>query len=186
VLRGDPLPATDTTVLMGHVLSYLPGEHATGQALTAITRALQPGGLLTLGICDLAHERPGPARRAARRQRARGLLGDHHPVLPARGNQAVRHMTTFLRNGESSWRRDDQTHRNVLIDTTRVPALLAAEGIQAHAASASGTEELPTGLRVLTGQHTAQPADTQATRPSSSKPPSRHDRMMLSHQHEPP
>ena len=66
-----------------------------------------------------------------------------------------RQITTFVRSQDGSWRRDDETHPNVLIDTARVPALLAAEGIQVKVASAFGTEQLPTGLRVLIGQRTA-------------------------------
>lgn len=49
----------------------------------------------------------------------------------------------------------DETHHNVLIDTSRVAALLAAKGVQAEVASACGTEELPSGLRVLIWQRTA-------------------------------
>jgi hypothetical protein len=52
----------------------------------------------------------------------------------------VRRITTFVRSGDGSWRRDDETHHNVLIDTARVPALLVAEGIQVTVASAFGTE----------------------------------------------
>jgi hypothetical protein len=53
------------------------------------------------------------------------------------------------------WRRDDETHHNVLIDTARVPVLLAAEGVQVTVASAFGTEQLPTGLCVLIGRRAA-------------------------------
>jgi hypothetical protein len=70
--------------------------------------------------------------------------------LPA-PNRFVRQITTFVRNGDTSWRRDDETHHNVLVDAVRLPALLAAEGVQAKVAVAFGTEQLPTGLRVLTG-----------------------------------
>ena len=30
----------------------------------------------------------------------------------------VRDITTFLRNDDGSWRRDDERHENVLLDTT--------------------------------------------------------------------
>jgi hypothetical protein len=59
-----------------------------------------------------------------------------------------------VRSQDGSWRRDGETHHNVLIDTTRAPLLLAAEGVQVKVASAFGTEQLPTGLRVLIGQRT--------------------------------
>ena len=60
-------------------------------------------------------------------------------------------MTTFVRDDDGSWRRDDERHDNVLIDTNRVPALLATYGVVAHVADSFGSEELPTGLRTLIG-----------------------------------
>jgi hypothetical protein len=67
----------------------------------------------------------------------------------------VRQITTFVPNDDGSWRRDDERHHNMLIDTARVPTLLAAEGIDVQVASAFGTEQLPTGLRVLIGRRAA-------------------------------
>ena len=58
----------------------------------------------------------------------------------------------------------------MLIDTARVPALLAAEQVQVTVSSAFGTEQLPTGLRVLIGRHTAQPTGTVATGQSHQPP----------------
>jgi len=153
VLPHDPLPLVDAVVSVGHVLSYLPDEHAIGQALTAIARALRPGGLLAIDICDLAY---GQARHNA--PPAARVLDDWAIItrfsLPA-PNRFVRQITTFVRGQDGSWRRDDETHHNVLIDTARVPALMAAEGVQVEVASAFGTEQLPTGLCVLIGQRTA-------------------------------
>ena len=60
-----------------------------------------------------------------------------------------------MRSQDGSWRRDGETHHNVLIDTSGVPALLAAEGVQVRLASAFGTEQMPTGLRVLIGRRAA-------------------------------
>ena len=153
VLPGDPLPQADAVVSVGHVLNYLPDEHAIDQALTAIARALRPGGLVAIDICDLAY---GQARRGAP---AAASVSDDWAIitefsLPA-PNQFVRRITTFVRGDDGSWRRDDETHHNVLIDTSGVPALLAAEGVQVRLASAFGTEQMPTGLRVLTGRRAA-------------------------------
>jgi len=152
VLPRDPLPRADAVVSVGHVLSYLPDEHAIDQALTAIARALRPGGLLAIDICDLAYSRARHDEPPAAR------VDDDWAIitrfsLPA-PDRFVRQITTFVRNGDGSWRRDDEMHHNVLTDTTRLPALLAAEGIQATVASAFGTEQLPAGLRVLIGQRT--------------------------------
>ncbi len=153
VLPGDVLPPADAVVSAGHVLSYLPDEHAIDQALTAIARALRPGGLFAIDICDLAY---GQARHdappAARVHDDWAIITRFQ--LPAPG-RFVRQITTFVRASDGSWRRDDETHHNVLIDTARVPALLAAEGVQVTVASAFGTEQLPTGLRVLIGRRAA-------------------------------
>jgi len=150
VLPDDPLPAADAVVSVGHVLSYLPDEHAIGRALTAIARALRPGGLFAIDICDLEY---GQARHNAPNV---GQVHDDWAIitqfsLPA-PNLFVRQITTFVRGGDGSWRRDDERHHNVLIDTALVPALLAAEGVQVTMASAFGTERLPAGLRVLIGR----------------------------------
>ena len=153
VLPRDPLPRADAVVSVGHVLSYLPDEHAIDQALTAIGRALRPGGLLAIDICDLAY---GKARHdappAARVHDDWAIITRFSLPAPSR---FVRQITTFVRSQDGSWRRDDETHHNVLIDTARVPALLAADGIQAEVTSAFGAEQLPTGLQVLIGQRTA-------------------------------
>jgi SAM-dependent methyltransferase len=140
-LPGDPLPEADAVVSVGHVLNYLPDEHAIDQALTAIARALRPGGLFAVDICDLGY---GQARRDA--PPATQVHDDWAIIarfsLPAPG-RFVRQITTFVRDGDGSWRRDDETHHNVLIDTARVPALLAAEGVQVTVAPRSEPSNCP-------------------------------------------
>jgi SAM-dependent methyltransferase len=153
VLPGDPLPSADAVVSAGHVLSYLPDEHAIDQALIAIARALRPGGLFAIDICDLTY---GQARHhappTAHVHDDWALIARFSQPTPTR---FIRHITTFLPNSDGTWRRDDETHHNVLIDTARIPTLLAAEGVQVTVASAFGTEQLPAGLHVLIGQRTA-------------------------------
>jgi hypothetical protein len=61
-------------------------------------------------------------------------------------------MTTFVRNDDGTWRRDDEHHSNVLVDTGRLPEVLAGEGVDAEVRSSFGTEVLPVGLRVLVGR----------------------------------
>jgi hypothetical protein len=61
-------------------------------------------------------------------------------------------MTTFVRNDDGSWRRDDERHDNVLIDTAKIPPLLAAEGLQVEVRSSFGDEKLPAGLRTVIGR----------------------------------
>jgi hypothetical protein len=60
-------------------------------------------------------------------------------------------MTTFVRTGEL-WRRDDETHDNVLVDTERIPKLLARRGVEAEIKPAFGDETLSTGLVAVVGR----------------------------------
>jgi hypothetical protein len=57
-----------------------------------------------------------------------------------------------MRNDDGSRRRDDEPRDTVLIDTARVPGLLAGEGVEVRVTSAFGTERLPTGLAVPVGR----------------------------------
>ena len=60
-------------------------------------------------------------------------------------------MTTFVRNPDGSWRRDDEHHDNVMVDVARVPELLAAEGVEVQVHRSFGIEELPVGLYAIVG-----------------------------------
>jgi SAM-dependent methyltransferase len=149
-LPDDPLPPADAVVSVGHVLSYLPDERAITAALTAIARALRPGGLIAIDICDLSY---GQDRRGSP---PLGRVGEDWAVittasLPA-PDRFTREITVFIRNDDGSWRRDDERHDNVLTDTAGVPGLLAGYGVEVTVASAFGAEQLPSGLAVLIGR----------------------------------
>jgi SAM-dependent methyltransferase len=155
VLPDDPIPAADAIVSVGHVLNYLPDEGAIDQALVAAATALRPGGVLALDLCDLDY--------AATRQGAPDYVRvtDDWAIVtrfsipaPAR---FVREMVVFVRNdGDGSWRRDDERHENVLVDTARVPDLLAAHGVEAvvgdRFGAAPADEPLPFGMRTIVGR----------------------------------
>jgi SAM-dependent methyltransferase len=149
VLPDDPVPAADAIVSVGHVLSYLPDETAIDRALVAAAEALRPDGVLAIDICDVEW---GEARRDAP---SLGRVGDDWAIVtefsvPA-PNRFVRQMAVFVRNDDRSWRRDDERHDNVLVDTARLPALLAEHGVVADVRLSFGDEQLPTGLRAIVG-----------------------------------
>ncbi len=150
VLPDDPIPAADAVVSIGHVLNYLPHESAIRHALRAICAALRPGGVLALDICDL---RWGEARRDA----APFTSVNDDWVLVTRfsapaPDRFVRDMTTFVRRDDGTWRRDDERHENVLIDTSYVPNLLREWGVEATLGSSFGGEDLPIGLVTVIGR----------------------------------
>ena len=152
-LPDDPIPDADAIVSVGHALNYLPDQAAIDRAFVAVAHALRPGGVLAIDVCDLEW---GAARWGVA---THGRVGQDWAIItetstPA-ANRFVREMTIFVKNDDGSWRRDDERHDNVLIDTTLVPGLLAQYGVEAQVRPSFGTEQLPTGLRALVGRRPA-------------------------------
>lgn len=150
ILPDDSLPEADAIVSIGHVLSYLDDEAAIDRALVAIARATPPGGIFAIDICDLEW---GDTRRDSATQ---GWVSDDWALItrfsmptPAR---FVREMAIFVRNDDGSWRRSDERHDSVLIETALVPELLAPHGSEVEVRRSFGSEELPRGLHVLAGR----------------------------------
>ena len=148
-LPDDPLPAADAVVSVGHVVNYAGDRAAVERALVAIAKAVRPGGLFAIDVCDLEW--------AALRQGAPGAgkIGDDWAIAVEFSTPApdrfVRHIATFLRNPDGSWRRDDEVHDNVLLDTTLIPGLLADCGVDVSVQSSFGSETFPAGLRTVIG-----------------------------------
>ena len=149
-LPDDPIPDADAIVSVGHVLNYLPDAAAIDTALIAIAEALRPGGLLAIDLCDLEY---GEVRRDLE---PAGWVTDEWALVTRRTVPApdrfVRDMAIFSRNEDGSWRRDDERHENVLVETARVPELLERHGVRATVAPSFGSEVLPEGLRVVVGR----------------------------------
>jgi SAM-dependent methyltransferase len=150
LLPDDLLPECDAVVSVGHVLSYLPDEAAVDRALAAAGDALRPGGVLALDLCDLRY---GELRRD---EPSSSRIAEDWAIvmrfsLPRR-SLFVREIAAFLRNEDRTWRRDDERHENVLVDTALVPALLAEHGVQARVAESFGGEDLPDGLVAIVGR----------------------------------
>jgi SAM-dependent methyltransferase len=148
-LPEDPLPEGDAVVSVGHVLSYLPNEGALEAALVAAANALHPGGVLAIDLLDLRYGDGMPV------DETRGRVGDDWAVVVklSRPHERlyVRDMTTFIRNEDGTWRRDDERHENVLVQTSRIPAFLAKHGLDVRVAESFGGEELPPGLVAIIG-----------------------------------
>jgi SAM-dependent methyltransferase len=149
----DPLPEADAIVGVGHALNYLPDAAAIDEALTAMARALRPEGVLALDLCDLAW---GAARVGAPNL---GLVDDEWAIVSRfstpTADRFVRDMTTFVLDEDGSWRRDDERHENVLVDTAAIPALLSPLGLDVQVGSSFGDEHLPAGLRTVIGSRSA-------------------------------
>lgn len=150
VLPDDPLPEADAVVSVGHVVNYVGERDAVERALVAIAGAVRPGGLFAIDVCDLEW--------AALRQGAPGTgrAGDGWAVVVAVSIPApdrfVRDIAAFVRNADGTWRRDDERHENVLLDTEAIPELLRPHGVEVTVGRSFGDETLPAGLRTLIGR----------------------------------
>ena len=111
---------------------------------------MKPGGLFAIDICDLEW---GAGRRDAPNY---SRVEDDWAIITRFGipspDRFVREITTFLRNPDGSWRRDDERHDNVLVDTALIPDLLAGQGVDVVVQPSFGEETLPPGLRVVVGR----------------------------------
>jgi SAM-dependent methyltransferase len=151
-LPHDPIPPVDAIVGVGHALNYLDEESQVEAALVAIATALRPGGVMAIDLCDLEWG-------AVRENQPPSVWRSENWVLMTEfslpePNRYVRLMTTFVRQEDGTWRRDDERHDNVLIDTSRVPALLALHGVEATVSQSFEGESLPTGLVAVSGRKT--------------------------------
>lgn len=149
VLPDDPIPPADAIVGVGHCLNYLADAAAIDRSLVAIAQALRPGGILAIDLCDLEW---GEARRD---DASRGWVGEDWAIVTEFStptpDRFVRQMASFIRGDDGSWRRDDERHDNILIDTGRAPDLLGEHGVEATVGPSFGTEILPVGLRAIVG-----------------------------------
>ena len=122
VLPDDPIPPADA-IVGGRSLPELPARRRLDRpALIAIAQALRPGGLLAIDLCDLEWA-------AQRRTPPAGWVGEDWAIVTEFSvpspDRFIRQMATFIRNDDGSWRRDDERHDNVMVDTARVPGFLA-------------------------------------------------------------
>jgi SAM-dependent methyltransferase len=148
-LPEDPLPQADAIVAIGHPINYLPDAGTIDRALVAIAEAVRPDGLIAFDVCDLEW---GRARRDVPNFGRAGpdwaIITEFSVPSPDR---FVRDMTTFVPNGDGSWRRDGEHHENVLVDTACIPGLLKRHGIDARVGRSFGSETQPAGLHVVVG-----------------------------------
>jgi SAM-dependent methyltransferase len=146
-LPDDPVPEADAIVGIGHPLCYLPSLDAIERALSAMARALRPGGLMATDLEDFEWAEA----RADQHEQTR--VAEDWAIItrysaPAR-DAFVRDMTIFVRNDDGTWRRDDERHENVLLDVRALPSLLARDGVDAVVQRSFGAWELPAGLYAL-------------------------------------
>jgi len=148
-LPDDPIPESDAIVSIGHVLSYLPDAGSIDRALVAGAEALRPNGVFAIDLCDFSWTDGRADQHAWGWETETWVLVTETSV--PNPDRYVRQMAIFSRNDDGTWRRDDERHDNVMVDTSRVPALLAEHGVDAAVGTSFGSEDLPSGLHTIVG-----------------------------------
>jgi SAM-dependent methyltransferase len=157
VLPDDPVPPVDAIVGVGHALNYLPDLAAVQRGLAALAGALRPGGLLALDLCDLEWG----AARADAVAVGQGRVGADWAIVTQFSRPAPdrfeRDLTTFVRLPDGTYRRDDEHHGNVLVDTAAIPSLLREHGMSARVGDSfdDPAHPLPVGLKSIIGRAAA-------------------------------
>ena len=153
VMPDDEYPAADAVVSVGHPLNYLPDAGSINRALIAAAEALRSGGVLAVDLCDLewGRNRKDDAPQA-RVGDSWALFTEFATPTPDRFDRS---MTTFVRTADGTYRRDHETHTNILIDTSLVPRLMATHGVTAQVRASFGSEILPVGLKAVVGERPA-------------------------------
>lgn len=146
-LPDDPLPRADVIVSVGHALNYLESVDAIRRALTRLANALHPGGLIAMDVLDLEYG------RARSTPNTTGAVGDDWAVITRTHfeppNRFVREITGFVNEDGGKWQRDDEVHRNVLVDVADLAEGLDSELYETWVRRSFGREMLPEGMRVL-------------------------------------
>ena len=127
-LPGDPLPAADAVVSVGHVLSYLPDAAAVDRRWPP--RPARCGRAGCSRSTSWTWTTGGSGRASRRSPGSRtdwAIITEFSSPAPDR---FVRDATTFVPDGAGAWRRGGERHENVLVDTSRIPALLAGHGVR--------------------------------------------------------
>lgn len=146
-LPNDAIPAADAIVAVGHPFNYLATAEEVRRAIDAAVAAIRPDGLLVTDICNLAY--------ASERQTdtTHADVHDEWAIFTRFSSPDpstfVREITTFVRGHDGCWDRDDEVHRNVLVDVESIAADLNDRGFETEVQPAFGTETLPAGLVVL-------------------------------------
>jgi SAM-dependent methyltransferase len=147
-LPDDPIPEADAIVSVGHALSYLDSRQAIESGLRSCASALRPSGVLAVDLLDLSYgtSRTEPATYSEVSDDWAIFLSKH--LEPP--DRFVRELTTFVRSENGTWRRDDETHHNTLVNCEELAGALRETGMDVEVRSAFGNETPEEGVVVLT------------------------------------
>lgn len=157
------LPPSVAVTAIGEVLNYVfdsaNNEGARAALLRAIYHALAPGGVF---LFDVA----GPERAGSRRPYHAHAAGRDWAVMVdtavERGTGLLMRRITSFRQVGDLYRRDEEVHRLILLETTALANGLRDTGFEAETIARYGAEPLPAGVVAFVARKpAAQPVQTR-------------------------
>ena len=146
-LPDDPLPEADAIVSVGHVLNYIGHLSGFEDAVRAMAAALRPEGIMAFDLCGLDWNtvRAG-ATGIGRQGDDWAIVTEYSMPTP---DHFVRQMSTFVKDPDGRYRRDEERHDTVLVEPEAIAQVLRAERLTAQVRPSFGDEELTPGLHVI-------------------------------------
>ncbi len=140
------LPRCAAAVAVGEVFNYLSSERQVLRALQNVYGALRPGGVL---IFDVKEPLPGKGRK----QRIGARWGEDWAVVVTveedpRKKKLTRRIVTFRKEGKG-YRREDETHTQILMNPSEVLGLLRAAGFRARVMKSYGAFKVSADRKVM-------------------------------------
>lgn len=148
------MPQCAAAVAIGEVFNYLPTPASVKRALSSVTRALAPGGIL---VFDIKEPLAGPETK----NRSLARWGKDWAIFveveeqPRRG-RLTRKIVTFRKIGKG-YRRSDEIHRQVLYRGEDIARMLRDLGFATKISPSYGRFRLLPDRKVLVARKPAQP-----------------------------
>jgi SAM-dependent methyltransferase len=119
------LPPCAAAIAIGEVFNYLPSKSAIQRAFRSVFRSLKPGGVL---VFDAKEQLPGPGKKTVAHARwGAGWAIFAETTEDPRRQKLVRRIVSFSKDGKL-YRRDEEVHRQIILEAAKVAALLTAIG----------------------------------------------------------
>lgn len=128
-------------------MSYLDSAKDIARSLHEAMDALRPGGFLAVDVLDRSYGR-GQSEPATYAE-----VSEEWAIFVRKQlegpDRVVREITTYVRTKDGTWRRDDEVHRNTLVDVHALAMNLEDDGLEVTVRSGFGSEGVE-GVLVLT------------------------------------
>jgi SAM-dependent methyltransferase len=163
------LPVCVAVTAIGEVLNYMFDEsndrEARDRLFDRVSKALVPGGLFMFDMAGLNRASPGGPHRTFAEGSDWAVLVETN--LNETSQVLVRKITSFRRVG-TTYQRDTETHRLILVDPNQVSQSLRSVGFEVHTLSGYTDRPMPFGITGFLCRKPTRDAVKQQLEPGAS------------------